>query len=134
MPAEQGILTPAIRTILAFRAPLHTVAVNCDGLHHRTPNVRRMQPALGNYRLIYKDGPFCPIRRRKKNGGRPSGHLRQGGMEITWTPHWHCVRPRLAVDVRGLERIPQAIRDWTPDFDSLSPTDRWTNRASQSNH
>jgi len=56
MPAKQGDSPPAIRSILAPRAPIRPLAIDRHGLHHGTPAFRRMRPALGNHRQVHQDG------------------------------------------------------------------------------
>jgi len=69
MSAEQGSATPAIRSKLAIRASLRTLAVNSDGLHHGTPHIRGMRPAMGNHRPVYQDGALYTTTR--ENGRSP---------------------------------------------------------------
>ena len=82
MPEKQGLQTPTLWPVVTRGAPIRTIAVNCDGLHHRTPYVGNMRPAMGSHRPIHQNCALHPT--PGKNRGRSGNYLRPRGMEA---PH-----------------------------------------------
>jgi len=65
MPAEQSIQTPTLRTIVALGASLYTLAINCNGFHHRSTIVKRMRSVVGSHRPITKIAHFVPLKEKR---------------------------------------------------------------------
>jgi len=60
MPKEQGGSAPNVRTFLPPGTTVRTMAVHWNGRHYGTATLGRMQPIVGGYRSIYKDGALSP--------------------------------------------------------------------------
>jgi len=131
MSAEQSLPTSAIQTIPTTTTSVRTLAINSHGFHHEAPGIGRVRPALGSHRSIHQDGTLPPTTKRRKDGGRLSGHIHPGNMEVPWPSHRYRVRQRLPLYFRNLEGVSTAVRNSAPDVDSIRPANRWTDGTAQ---
>ena len=134
MSAKQDISTPTVRAIVTLGATLRPMAVNSDGLHYRITDVKRLRPALGNHWPIHQDGTFCAITQGREDRGRPSKNICQRNLEISRTPHGHCIGSGLPLHLGSMERMPAATGNPAPNVNSISPTNGRTNGTTQSDH
>jgi len=131
MSAEQSLPTSAIRTILATGTLICTLAIDSHGFHHRAPGIERIRPALGSHRPVHQNGTLPPTMKGRKDGGKPSGRIRPGNMEVPQPPHRYCVRQRLPLYFRSMEGVSTDIRNSASDVDGVPPANRWTDGTTQ---
>jgi len=101
-----------------------------NGFCARITRVWRLRCKMGGGESAFKDATLYSL---------PNGYRRLGISRVVFTrsstpsrtPTDYCFRPRPKVCVNFLATGVQSVGDWSKNVNSVSPTDRWTDRTNE---